>query len=485
MSAGTETKKLKHKNISAIVYAVFGLVTLAIFLPMFVWSFFGRESEDVEILDAEVVLSENARREYLVGQTLSTDGLSLNIGTREKPELIDVSDCQVDADLTAAGNKKVTLTYALNRYTNYVGSYNIKVYFVRNLYAAVQPETVVVNADGSFSTDEGFELYAELDSAPGASSEFAGTTAEGKENVIRLDSSLYTTKAVESVSVEGYYAASVFCGNLAYSFNFFNSASRTFLVRSEKSVVVYENENKSSSASLRLIVTQTSPEYQSDCAGESAGYYVYTSADGRESVYDFRYELTETEEIFKSPVSATGISDEKKENEKYRVRCGGDSFTVQGNLWESAVVNGVVYTDGDYKLVIDSEARILDLTNCAEAGTETLKLYISDYTFDMSTGSGISKGFYIYTDKNGAKQKFRFFMQTWTWTYVPLSSQYGDAYAEAYLGDYMLNAEKPEVSNYTGPMFADVHVYTRENGWENVRFTVDMASLLKAAYNMK
>lgn len=485
MSSGTETKKLKNKNLSAIVYAVFGVITLAIFLPLFVWSFFGRESTDVEILEAEVLLAENVRREYLVGETFSTEGISLNVGTRENPQIVQVSECEVDADLSAAGNRKVTLTYAPNQYTNYVGSYNIKVYFVRNLYAAMQPETVTVNADGTFSTDEGFELCAELDSVPGPSSGFERVSGAGKESVIRLTPSLYSTKAVESVSVEGYYAASVFCGNLTYSFNFFHSATRTFLVQSEKNVVIYENMDTSSSASLKLIVTQTSESYQSDCTGESAGYYVYTAEDGAESIYDFRYELTEAEELFKSPVSAGGIANENKENERYSVRCCGDSFTVRTDLWESAVVNGVVYTDGEYKLVVDSEARILELTNCGEAGKETLTLYISDYTFDMSTGSGISKGFYIYTDENGAKQKFRFFMQTWTWTYVPLSARYADAYAEGYIGDYMHNSEKPEVSNYTGPMFADVHVYTRENGWQNIQFTIDMASLLKAAYNMK
>lgn len=477
MSIFAKIKNLFSTRFSTCMYAIFGAVSLIVFSSLFIWAMQGVSATESSILSATVITDGSVRKEYLVGETFNADGLSLNIGTDEKPDIINVEDCTVSADFSGAGNKRVSVTYQVNANLSYVGYLDVKVYFVRGLKVVEQPTSITVNADGSFVADDGFEIHAELSGMPSDTVTFVPVTNE--LNFVKLTPNLYTTSTVASVNIDGYYMASIYCGNVSYGFNFYNVANKTFLVESEKNVVFFESSDQNSNSLLQLIVTKQSETYAHDSVGSTNGYYVYTDGIGESKVSDFKYTLTETNEQFNSTTGVNALSNESKDGSgNYKVTYNGENFTVASNLWQSAVVNGIIYKDGQFNLVIDSDARCLSLTNLTQGVTETLTLYVTNYSFDMSSGSGVSEGFYVFTDANGEKYKARFFMQTWSWDYVPLSSTKGDLYSNSIVGDWL-------GAKYQGPLYVDFSVYSRTNGWTKSSFTADMASLLKTAYAMK
>jgi hypothetical protein len=478
----TEAVKIKRKV--SVPHIFLALLTLAGGVFLSVWSM-QEEASAGEVVDVQtnVVQSEDCRTEYLVGQTFDPSGFFLNIGTAEEPQLVNGADCQISADLSTAGRREVTFTYEASRYLNYIGTVDVSAYFVRSLTVERAPQEIVVGEDGTFSADEGFTIVAQL-----SGEVQTDVFTKGKEEkTIILSEAEYTTKAVASVTTDGYYAASLYCGNLTYAFNFYNDADRTFLVDSEKSIVKYQNESGGTEG-LTLVVTSSPDSYQHTCTGISEGSYIYTSSDGKKDVYDFAYELTEREEIFRSD----GAEAEERGDEGYSATFKGNRFVVSDNLWQSAVVGGSIYTDGEYKLVVDSDDRIIDRavelkkSDGSVLGEGRLTLYVSYHTFDTSTGSGVSEGYYIFTDNEGKKYKFNFYMQTWTWDYVPLSAagHQVTSYEGMSFVDYM-------EQKYAGPMHIFVSYggeWIRGEGWKDaysVDLVLTMDEVLKPVYNMK
>lgn len=66
-------------------------------------------------------------------------------------------------------------------------------------------------------------------------------------------------------------------------------------------------------------------------------------------------------------------------------------------------------------------------------------------------------------------------MEAYVWTYVPLSGNYGDAYALASCSDFVFNhAAPPDLqynSYYGGVMYVNVTVFDRGNGFVSDRFS--------------
>jgi hypothetical protein len=312
-------------------------------------------------------------------------------------------------------------------------------------------------------------LKAQLNALPQDEDRFERVV--GEENTILLTPESYTTKTVASVSIEGYYDASLYCGNLTYNFSFYNSAGKTFIVQSEKSVIEYTNENVGSKNKMTLVVTDVDENYAQTCTGESNGYYVYTKENGEQTVLDFSFELTQTQEKFKS----SQVSSESHVADKYSVVYAQETFSCPQDLWQGAVVNGKIYSEGERKLVASSDNRVLELTN-SSGGVETLTLYVTNFTYD-SGGSGKSNGFYVYTDANGQVFVAKFFMQIWTYDWVPLSKDVGDVYGDFEVFDYIID-------HYNGDMFVNVSAYTREEGRTDVvTFITDADSIKRAAFN--
>lgn len=473
------------RHLDKIIYSVCGVVTLVGSISLLSWTIQGEAGVNVKVIEKNVVLDEGAQVEYLVGQEFINEGVYLNIGSEDNPKLIPASECEIEKDFSSSGKRAVTLSYAAGGSVNYQGILDVEVYFVRGLTVNQRPTIVMVDEENkTFSTDDSFDISAELATKPKTSA-FEVEEREDSKVMVKLTPDMYSTSIVESTSIDNYYNANLYCGDLTYNFSFYNDASKTFFVVSEKDVVIFENSDENDSSKLTLVVTDRDTSYQIDCIGQTQGYYVYEN-NGQKQVIDFDYELKEKEEVFKS----NEVEESKDENGVYEVTIGNTKFTSLANLWQSAVVNGLIYTDGGYKLVVGSDSRILNLNYLGEVGEQEiapkLNLYVSNYTFDTSTGNGLSQGFYIYTDKNGVSQKVRFKLQTYVWTHVPLSATVTNLYDVSYIGDWLQDSDFNDstMDNYIGDLYADVRVFERGVGWSKESFTADFNSWRLVAYNM-
>ncbi len=456
-------------NLSTVIYGAFGVVTIIGASILVSWAI---KSNSISVLDADVVVSDKTQTEYLVGQQINTSDLYLNIGTKSKPNLIPANKCMVDASLSSAGTKKVTLTYSYDEYTNYQGEFYVNVLFVRSIEIDTMPTKIKVNEDGKTFTANDFSLYAEVSEKP-KTSYFDYEKISDSYYKIKLTADMYSTSAVMSSKIEDYYTANVYCGNLSYQFDFYNVDDQTFYVDSEKDVVKFTSN---SNVELELVITNKDESYQTNCVGNTKGYYIFKTNDKYDFV-DFDFTLTTHEEQFKSKNVVETFDDV---NNKYEVLKDGNKFSVEANLWQSAVVNGLIYNEGGYKLVADSDSRVLHLTNTSEDGT-TLTLYVTKFNFDTSTGGGISEGFYIYKDSYNEYHRIKFFMQTWTWDYVPLSVTKQECASE----------EIPDISivdylttKYIGDMNVSITAFKRGEGFKTSTFVATFGEWRLVAYNM-
>lgn len=469
-------KNLFKNHLSTIIYSLFGVVTLTGSISLFTWSILGEQAEKLETLPAIVLSSEESQREYLVGQTFNTEGLSLNIGSESKPKIIDIEDCVINANFTSAGYTKVEISYSPTINKTYTGYYDVNVLFVRNLKVLNAPTDIEVNEETkTFKTDDQFKVVAELASIP-TTNDFE-YYLENQNVFIELQDNMYTTSVVESAKIDNYYSASLYCGNLTYSFNFYNNDDKTFLIKDEKDIVFFENENEDSKSKLMLVITNRDGSYQTSCIGNTTGYYIYESKNEKQ-IIDFNYQLKETEEVFKS----SNVLESKDDiNNLYKVAINNETFVSESSLWQSAVVNGLIYDDGGYKLVVASNSRILNLeyidTDDNKDNNPSLSLYVSTFTFDTSTGSGISQGYYIFTTFDGESYRVPFYLQTWTWDHVPLSGLRGDYDSSCSVGDYL---DAP----YSGNLCADISVFVRGEGRHNYQFRASFDAWRLVAYNM-
>lgn len=463
-------------NVSTCIYSLCGLITLGSTIGLVTWSIQGEQLGDVNIIEKEVITNEKTQIEYLVGQKVNTNELYLNIGTEDNPQLIKASDCEITSNFKSAGHKEVTLTYSVDKNNAYQGKMDVYVHFVRNIIINKMPNEIIANEENkTFSTDESFSISAEISSLP-KTNYFTLEETNDDSIKIKLTNDMYSTSIAESVNIDNFYSANIYCGNLTYNFNFYNEANKTFLVDSEKDVVFFENLDSNSSASLKLVITERDDSYQTECVGQTKGYYVYVDDNNQKTVLDFNFELTETSENY----SSKDVKETKNESEDYYlVEYLNNSFKVQTNLWQSAVVNGLIYNDQGYKLVADSNSRLLDLTYLDEnnlGDNPTLKLYVSTYTFSSSTGSGISQGFYIYDDGTGKTYKFHFYLQTWTWDHVPLSVNHNDQ-GEVSISDYL-------TTQYSGSLVTEIRVFIRGKGTVTHKFTASFDEWRLVCYSM-
>lgn len=437
-----------------IFYLVFAIATAILFTALIAWSAtLGNAATTYEgTLLFEAEGDGTIRREYIVGQEFDPEGIYLRAGN----ETVPVSECQISADFTSAGNKTVTFTYVNGDNLTYEAKMDVTVYFVRGIRIASRPECIDVDAaSGKLTMDEHFSLQAELSSAPKDVSRFR---IVGK-NTVELSPEMYSATATADKDIEDLYSATLLAGNISYSFSFYNGYSgRSLFVASKNNVIPLKNRNAEAHSSLTLVVTENPSTYQSENSGKSAGYYVYTDADGAQQLLPFSYEFSAYTETF----SSEGV-EESHTDGGYEVTVNGETFAADADVFQNGVVNGVIVEDGEFAFVVDSTNRVLDLQFDGEVGageqTPTLTLYVTQHEFTMNTGSGKANGFYVYTDRMGGRHVTPFFTQTWTWDYVPLSSSWQDVQLYGMtVVDYLTH-------QYNGDLTVECQAFTAGVGW--------------------
>lgn len=486
-----------------LIYAAFGFVTLVLAAILLTWTLLGEIERELTEYDAVTVAEEGVRTEYLVGQQFDPKGISVNIGTEEEPEMVGAEECQIFADFSSAGEKQVEFVYMPDDYTSYVAHFKVNVIFVRNIEITTYPQYISVENGQAKVSRGSLEGKAVLATQP-ATDAFGSVTRTEKGYEAALLPDMYNISCNAGGGLENYYTASVYCGNVSVSFNIYNAADTSYYVSSENDIVQYANASQSSLNTLSLIITDRSANYSQGLAGSTKGSYVYTRTDGENvthTVVPFIYELTDTQELFNSSSVTQSITESALEDSYVVSFDGGDAFSVEADVFQSAVVGGMIYEQSGFKIVVDSPARILELTYTpedasdpadpaynpeaqAEEGTAqqenlpSLTLFVTDYDMNplLGTGNGWSRGVYIYTSPDGTSYKLPFYMQAWTWTYVPLSGNMSDVYDDVTLSDFVYNWEAPVENRYNsyyrGTLYVTVSDYIRGTGFETYRFSV-------------
>ncbi len=471
------------KYLQYFLYGAVGLVTAILLISLSVWASKGKSGEAV--VYSALLRAEDYQTEYLMGQPVNTRGLTLNIGTENNPKYIDMEECTVNADFTRAGKAKIQVSYSANELESYLAEIEVNVIFVRAMEIVTYPEHIEATETGVL-TDDSFEMYATLATCP-ETDVFGEVTQTEKGYRIRLTDEMYTVTCTEDATLPNYYSATFRCGNLSESFGFYSTEERSFNVSSTKDVVAYSSDNPDTGCKLVLAVTERDTTYQENCTGSTKGFYIYEDGEGNTEYFDFCYELTETEELFKSE----NIVSEYYSAGNYGVQIGGITFTADAKIWQSAVVDGMIVEEHGIKAVVNSEDRVLHLTFEAPedytGNVPELTIFVTDYLMDpvYGDGGGYSKGIYVYTDAEGNTFKLVFDMTIVMWTYIPISGGHNDPYSDITLGDYIKDPVSGDINSYKrGIFYADVTRYDRGEGFVKETFSAPQEQWLKALVNM-
>lgn len=387
---------VKSHLILVIAYSISAVAMLIVSMCLLSWALSGGVEQTVSVKKASLVAvdADNAptlHEEYIVGQQFDTRGWALKFAGKTvmlnaddiyKKYVTDVAEKQnitVGTEafdkLTAGGskyakamaqldkvsintefnaayeNKRAQIIYRQSDYVSYVAQIEGKALFVRTVEVESYPEYIDMSGDKPV-IDDGFVLTAVLGNKPETDSFGEYEEVRGGWRV-SLDEHMYTVSTVSDTSLDDFYTISFFCGDVSTEFSFYNAAGKSFIVSSKNNIVKYSTD--SDDRALTLVVTERDDSYQLDCTGTSEGSYIYTRGDVS-TVYDFAYELNGKDEVFNSSENI----DEAHGNGTYTATVDGTEFTANADVWQGAVVNGIIVDDHGFKAVIESAKRILE-----------------------------------------------------------------------------------------------------------------------------
>ena len=107
-------------------------ISLVFISAICIWAAADTSSGDVEIAEAEVIIEDNVRREYLAGEEISADGVALKIGKNS------VTDVTLTCDTSTAGLKKVEVSFQDGN-VYYRGYFTVTVFSIRHYDLRTQP----------------------------------------------------------------------------------------------------------------------------------------------------------------------------------------------------------------------------------------------------------------------------------------------------------------------------------------------------------
>lgn len=275
-------KKISRFIKKNVVYVVFSGITFIACIALALWSSSATSGDTVEIIrDAKVVIVEATVTEYLAGETVNTDGVTLVL---EDGRVITDAAYTVEADLTTAGTKAVSVIYEENG-EKHVGKYAVEVFVIRHFDLKSYPKVLIKSSRGY--TFDGFTLWAELSGTP-VTGRFS-TTPDHPEwkNTVIIANDMYDI-AVEENSSASVCTAKVKVGIRDLSFDFYGAAAGfdTSKVSSAVSMMDFTNKTENSEYQLTLFVNkkETNPN---DGTNGASGYYVLKHTVGDSVTYKY------------------------------------------------------------------------------------------------------------------------------------------------------------------------------------------------------
>ena len=321
---------------SKIIYSVFTCCTIITFSSLLAWTFVA-EKDTNAIYEADIILADGVRREYLVNEEISLEGIELKI---DEETIVDASNCKVSYDFSTAGDKVVVLSYVHESFT-YEASYDVDVFKVRHL--DIRNKEISQKRDGTWDTSK-LVVWAEL-SSPAFEFRKPHEFGDVEDTVIILDENQYEF-IVEETDRTGYYNATVRVGIVESRFSFITNTDDP-AVESIDRILTFHNAS-GTSETLTLFVTESSNNFvpYTNASGNDSvdvkGIYVLEDAVGNKTQYRFSYFIRGWTSTFNSSSNNEGLVDYQgygEDTDAYTVEVKGLKFYANGQEWRKAILN--------------------------------------------------------------------------------------------------------------------------------------------------
>ncbi len=314
----------KQNKWKILVYGLSSVATIVTFSVLLAWASGGDVVTEIQIIRVSALATEDARTEYLVGETPSANGFALVIDGKIR------SDCKVDVDTSTAGTKAARV-YCEADNTTYEGTYPVTVFAVKHLDIKQMPTSVTVGEDGTVALVDAV-IWAELSGSP---KQLPVQTEHPDWTTTVVLSSEYYTASVEDASVSGGKIVTLHAGALSTSFVF---VSINYVLDSPKRVVTFKNADENGKETLTLFVTKTESNGNDKEENPARGIYVYTNADGVVVTYGFAYYIVGYESHFISNSLCGSPVEEKQVGDDLQVKIDGHTFTAPHSAWTGAIL---------------------------------------------------------------------------------------------------------------------------------------------------
>ncbi len=312
-----------------LIYGCTTIATVVTFSVLLSWASRGNAVAEIVVKKASALVTEDARVEYVVGETPDPIGFALVIDGKIR------EDCKLDVDTSTAGVKAARVYYEDGN-TTYEGYYPVTVFGVKHIDVRSLPSAINVGEDGRVEL-EGFVMWAELSGTPKQLT-MQDEHPEWTTTVVASPSN-YSVWLSES-SVKGVSNVTVRCGNVSTAFAYTAVEDELIVLDSPSRAIEFTNIDEDGKESLTLLVTKPETDGSDGESGASnaRGKYVYTDAEGVTRVYDFAYYIDGYVSHFVSNATFANGIDEKQVGDDLQVTIDGHGFSAPHSAWTGAIL---------------------------------------------------------------------------------------------------------------------------------------------------
>lgn len=273
---------LKNK-LSVILYSALFAITAVLVVSLSVWAAGGTAlTSAVNYIEGEVALEESVRNEYLVGEQISTDGITLQAGGKTYSS----EDIEISVDNTSAGDKMVEVFHR-DGSDYYRGYFPVTYFMIRHLDMRQSPTDIVFDDDGNFIGVDGMILWAELSGQP---TSFAQPDEPNLETVIILSEENYTLE-LEPQDENGGYTAKINCGSIITSIYFVEFNDEFVILESPNRIASFTNENGTGESLTLFITSRGGDDSAHGRINVAEGFFIYRDENGVQK-YQFDYYMS-------------------------------------------------------------------------------------------------------------------------------------------------------------------------------------------------
>lgn len=205
--------KLPEIKVSTILYSTLFLITGILIIALSVWAALGSNAgTNINYVEGELVIENTVRTEFLVGEEISTDGITLKVGRKTYA----ADEIEIAVDNTAAGDKMAEVFHESgnNHYRAYLP---VKYFAIRHLDIRQKPTGAILDEEGNPVGVQGMLIWAELSGLPQPAS-FEQPDEPGLDTVIILSETDYTVEVTQNDM--NVYIVNIACGNVGASVYF-------------------------------------------------------------------------------------------------------------------------------------------------------------------------------------------------------------------------------------------------------------------------